>query len=155
MTLDQALAEGAKIGIAACRRSRLIDRDDARQIGRIAAWKAWREYDGVRDFRRWLTTCVYWMIRRELRSRRKKQLPRPLTTDVAFEIERDGDCDSEWLRAAIAALPDVLRRCVELRFFSRCTLAQISELTCIPISTVQLKLSTAIEILRAAAEGRQ
>lgn len=151
MTLDQALDEGAKIGIAACRRSRLIDRDDARQIGRIAAWKAWREFDGVRDFRRWLTTCVYWMVRRELRARRKKQATRIESWHAShgdLDGDRDDSIDLELLHREIAALPHVLRQCVELRFFRHYTLIRISRELGIPISTVQLKLESAFSILR-------
>lgn len=151
MTLDQALDEGAKIGVAACRRSKLIDRDDARQIGRIAAWDAWRKYDGVRDFRRWLTTCVYWRVRRELRARRKQQ-SRPRSefdiSSVSRETEDLEYVDFERLRLEISALPDVLRRCVELRFFRQYTLIRIAETMRIPISTVQLRLTSALDILR-------
>ena len=61
--------------------------------------------------------------------------------------------DRERVRAAVAALPDLYRVPVVLRYFSDLTLDEIATVTGRPAATIGVQLLRARVMLRAALEG--
>ena len=142
----------------------LGDRDaaqDATSRALLKAFRSWSRYDQERPVRHWLLRIAAneaISIGRE-RSRdlshrvpsdeaeaRPDRAPLPDESVVARE-------ERERVRRAVAALPELYRVPVVLRYFSDLTLEEIATVTGRPAATVGVQLLRARAMLRGALEG--
>jgi RNA polymerase sigma-70 factor, ECF subfamily len=71
------------------------------------------------------------------------------------EALADGARDRERVRAALAGLPDVQRRTLEIAFFEGLTYAEIAEREGVPIGTIKSRAARALTALRSVLEDEK
>src|SRR2546426_10635486 len=127
----------------------------------LNAYRAFDRYDSSRPIR-------YWLLRiatneaisharrrgRELRRRADEDaaglLPDPALAPDALSIARE---DQVRIRAAVAALPELYRVVVVLRYFNELGVDEIAQVTGRPASTVGVQLLRGRALLRRALEA--
>lgn len=143
----------------------LGDRDaamDATSRALLKAFRSWSSYDQARPVRHWLLRIAaneaVSIGRERTRERRRRtseeealefadHAPPPDEGAVARE-------ERERVRRAVAALPELYRVPVVLRYFSDLSIGEIALVTARPASTVGVRLLRARAMLRAALEGK-
>ncbi len=140
------------------------DRDaasDATARALLKAFRAWDRYDRTRPVRHWLlriTANEAISIGRERTREQRRQTSADDAIDVPDraplpderELARE---QRERVRRAVAALPDLYRVPVVLRYFSDLAIGEIAAVTGRPSSTVGVQLLRARAMLRAELEG--
>src|SRR5207302_11253011 len=134
---------------------------DATSRALLKAFRSWARYDQERPVRHWLLRIAAneaISIGRE----RTRERDRRTSADDAVDapdraplpderaVARE---DRERVRAAVAALPELYRVPVVLRYFSDLTLDEIATVTGRPAATIGVQLLRARLMLRAALEG--
>lgn len=142
----------------------LGDRDgaaDATSRALLKAFRSWERYDQTRPVRHWLLRIVaneaisIGRERTRERQRRASEDEAAGTPDTAPLPDDDAVAHEERMRVrrAVAALPDLYRVPVVLRYFSDLTLDEIAAVTGRPASTIGVQLLRARALLRGALEG--
>lgn len=142
----------------------LGDRDsagDATSRALLKAFRSWHRYDQTRPVRHWLLRIVAneaISIGRE----RTRERGRHTSADDALEVADRAPLPDEGVlareqrdrvRLAVAALPELYRVPIVLRYFSDLTIDEIATMTGRPASTVGVQLLRARAMLRADLEG--
>ncbi|HUQ41213.1 MAG TPA: sigma-70 family RNA polymerase sigma factor [Candidatus Limnocylindrales bacterium] len=139
----------------------LGDRDaalDATSRALLKAFRAWDRYDQTRPVRHWLLRIAA-NEAISLGRARTRDRDRRATEDASLHIPDRGALPDETLvareerdrvRVAVAALPDLYRVPVVLRYFSELSVDEIASITGRPSSTVGVQLLRARTMLRAA-----
>jgi RNA polymerase sigma-70 factor, ECF subfamily len=128
---------------------------DAQDVVQESCMKALRAFDSFRggDFRPWFLTIVRNTSFTRLRRRKDSSGP---TAEQSLEIGAEIAADPEvydpqaiairaanvdWVRRAIAALPDVLREVLVLREMEGLSYKEISKIAGVPLGTVMSRLA--------------
>ena len=134
---------------------------DATSRALLKAFRSWSSYDQTRPVRHWLLRIAaneaISVAREQTRDRQRRttadealeapdRAPTPHETAVARE-------DRERVRAAVAALPELYRVPVVLRYFSDLTLEEIATVTGRPQATIGVQLLRARAMLRTTLEA--
>lgn len=142
----------------------LGDRDsaaDATSRALLKAFRSWDRYDQTRPVRHWLLRIAAneaISIGRD----RTRERERQASADDALEVADRAPLPDEHVlareqrervRLAVAALPELYRVPIVLRYFSDLTIDEIATVTDRPASTVGVQLLRARAMLRAALEG--
>lgn len=142
----------------------LGDRDaaqDATSRALLKAFRAWDRYDQVRPVRHWLLRIVSNEAISIGRERARDGAHRQPEDDALDMPDRaplpDEDAvareQREGVRRAVAALPELYRVPVVLRYFSELSLDEIAAVTGRPASTVGVQLLRARALLRETLEA--
>ncbi len=142
----------------------LGDRDsagDATSRALLKAFRSWHRYDQTRPVRHWLLRIVAneaISIGRERTRERERHTSADDALDVADRapLPDEGALareERDRVRLAVAALPELYRVPVVLRYFSELTIDEVATVTGRPASTVGVQLLRARAMLRAALEG--
>ena len=125
----------------------------------VAAWRSASLFDPERGaLGGWLTGIARNKIRDHYRSRRSV----PIDADVAAVLADDAADDVDdvdalaqqmVLTAAIESLPQRMRSCIEMAFYSDLTHQQIAERTNTPLGTVKSDIRRGLARLRFELEG--
>ena len=140
------------------------DRDSALDVTSstfLKAYRAFDRYDPSRPVRFWLlriaTNEAISHARRRGREMRRRAdedaaglLPDPALAPDALSIARE---DQARIRAAVAALPELYRVVVVLRYFNELGVDEIAQVTGRPASTVGVQLLRGRALLRSALEA--
>ncbi len=140
------------------------DRDSALDVTSstfLKAYRAFDRYDPSRPVRFWLlriaTNEAISHARRRGREMRRRAdedaaglLPDPALAPDALSIARE---DQARIRAAVAALPELYRVVVVLRYFNELGVDEIAQVTGRPASTVGVQLLRGRALLRRALEA--
>ncbi|TMG46464.1 MAG: sigma-70 family RNA polymerase sigma factor [Chloroflexi bacterium] len=140
------------------------DRDSALDVTSstfLKAYRAFDRYDPSRPVRFWLlriaTNEAISHARRRGREMRRRadedaagMLPDPALAPDALSIARE---DQARIRAAVAALPELYRVVVVLRYFNELGVDEIAQVTGRPASTVGVQLLRGRALLRRALEA--
>jgi len=140
------------------------DRDSALDVTSstfLKAYRAFDRYDPSRPVRFWLlriaTNEAISHARRRGREMRRRadedaagMLPDPALAPDALSIARE---DQARMRAAVAALPELYRVVVVLRYFNELGVDEIAQVTGRPASTVGVQLLRGRALLRRALEA--
>ena len=140
------------------------DRDSALDVTSstfLKAYRAFDRYDPSRPVRFWLlriaTNEAISHARRRGREMRRRadedaagMLPDPALAPDALSIARE---DQARIRAAVAALPELYRVVVVLRYFNELGVDEIAQVTGRPASTVGVQLLRGRALLRSALEA--
>jgi len=140
------------------------DRDSALDVTSstfLKAYRAFDRYDPSRPVRFWLlriaTNEAISHARRRGRELRRRAdedaaglLPDPALAPDALSIARE---DQARIRAAVAALPELYRVVVVLRYFNELGVDEIAQVTGRPASTVGVQLLRGRALLRRALEA--
>ena len=140
------------------------DRDSALDVTSstfLKAYRAFDRYDPSRPVRFWLlriaTNEAISHARRRGREMRRRadedaagMLPDPALAPDALSIARE---DQARIRAAVAALPELHRVVVVLRYFNELGVDEIAQVTGRPASTVGVQLLRGRALLRRALEA--
>ena len=129
--------------------------EDATQEAWLDVWQSLHRFELGRPFRAWLLTLLANRCRMILR--RHTPTAVPLTQDAADQlISADTAIEpalqretSDELRAALAALPPDQQRVLELRYFADLDLAEIADVTGVPLGTVKSRLHRSLYAVRA------
>jgi len=127
----------------------------------LKAYRAFDRYDPSRPVRFWLlriaTNEAISHARRRGREMRRRadedaagMLPDPALAPDALSIARE---DQARIRAAVAALPELYRVVVVLRYFNELGVDEIAQVTGRPASTVGVQLLRGRALLRRALEA--
>lgn len=142
----------------------LGDRDaasDATSRALLKAFRSWHRYDQERPVRHWLLRIAAneaISIGRE----RTREHQRQTSADEALDLPDRAPLpdegalareERERVRLAVAALPELYRVPVVLRYFSDLAIEEIAAVTERPASTVGVQLLRARSMLRTALEG--
>jgi RNA polymerase sigma-70 factor (ECF subfamily) len=139
----------------------LGDRDAAMDVTStvfLKAYRAFDRYDHARPARNWLLRIT---VNESISAGRAttRELARRASADAALDVPgREGTPedeairreDRERIRGAVAALPELYRTPVVLRYFSGLSLEEIAQVTGRSASTVGVQLLRARAMLRAA-----
>ncbi len=143
----------------------LGDRDaalEATSATYVKAYRGWERYDQTRPVRHWLLRIAANEAITIGRAR-SRQRARTASVDEAAGVAdpaRTPDDQAvareerERVRAAVAALPELYRVPVVLRYFSELSVEEIAAMTGRPASTVGVQLLRARAMLKGALEGR-
>jgi len=140
------------------------DRDSALDVTSstfLKAYRAFDRYDPSRPVRFWLlriatNEAISYARRRGREMRRRADedaagmLPDPALAPDALSIARE---DQARIRAAVAALPELYRVVVVLRYFNELGVDEIAQVTGRPASTVGVQLLRGRALLRRALEA--
>jgi RNA polymerase sigma factor (sigma-70 family) len=143
-------------------RTIVSDAGTAEDVAQDAFVRAWR-YAGSYDARRgtvltWLLTIVRNVAVDRLRLRPPEPLdPALLASKLQLydSFEREGESvvlERDWLRQAVALLPDEQRRALLLAAYFGRTAAEVAELEAIPVGTAKTRIRTAMIRLRETLE---
>lgn len=132
--------------------------EDVVHDGFISAWRGATSYRPERgNARGWLLSIVHHravdVLRRKTTFRPaplEAAESRPAEDDTAEEATRNVDHAS--VRAALAALPDVQRRTIELAYFGGYTHVELAEIMGVPLGTVKGRVRIGLQKLRRALE---
>ena len=135
--------------------------DSATQDVFLKAYRAFDRYDPSRPVRFWLlriaTNEAISHARRRGREMRRRadedaagMLPDPALAPDALSIARE---DQARIRAAVAALPELYRVVVVLRYFNELGVDEIAQVTGRPAPTVGVQLLRGRALLRRALEA--
>jgi RNA polymerase sigma-70 factor (ECF subfamily) len=141
------------------------DRDAADDVSARVFLKAYRAYDRFepsRPLRNWLLTIAVREAisegRRSTRERARRG-PQAAAQSVAAPSREEPEAramereDRERIRRAVAALPELYRVPVVLRYFNDLSVDEIAQVTARPRSTVGVQLLRARAMLREALES--
>ncbi len=129
--------------------------EDATQEAWLDVWQSLHRFELGRPFRSWLLTLL--ANRCRMIARRRSLTVVPLTpedadlligADTASEPALQRETGDE-LRAALAALPPDQQRVLELRYFADLDLAEIANITGVPLGTVKSRLHRGLHAVRA------
>jgi RNA polymerase sigma-70 factor (ECF subfamily) len=143
----------------------LGDRDAALDAANQTFMKAYRSigsYDPSRPIKHWLLRIAVneaITIGRARTRERARQVPEAEAADVpdrtatpeVLTVDRES---RDGIRAAVAALPDLYREVVVLRYFSELSVDEVAAVLGRSSSTVGVQLLRARQILRKGLEGR-
>ena len=132
------------------------DRNDAEDAVQIALERAWRRGESLRDPDR-LPAWLYRIVVREsirLEHRRRGLITRLLASprEIAVGLASDGGRDLD-LRAALGDLSVEQRVAVVLHYYAGYSVAEMAEVSGVPLETARSRLRLARGRLRAALGG--
>lgn len=137
-----------------------VEAEDAAQQAFLNAFRALDRFDPRRPFRHWLLRITTNLCRNRLVARAHRPSPlgvgaeddgRPSLVPAAPpapEGDADGRRDADRVRAALDALPETYRTAAVLRYVHGLDLAEIAEVTDVPIPTVKTHLHRARAALK-------
>jgi len=130
------------------------DADDCFQETFIAALRAYRRMDG-RHPRAWVMTIAKRKAIDHHRARARRPEPR---AELPEPVERNGsapDDSGEWIRAAIAALPDAQRAAIALRYAADLPYREIAAALGCSEQAARRRVSDAHRTLRTKIETEE
>jgi RNA polymerase sigma-70 factor, ECF subfamily len=134
--------------------------EDAVQETWLDVWRALPQFDTSRPFRPWLLTIA---ANRCHKTMRRRALPIiALDSPEALNLADEQDVSAELVRketsaeltALLAALPQMQRRILQLRYYASLDLTEIALVLNVPLGTVKSRLHRAIQMVRARLEER-
>jgi len=85
--------------------------------------------------------------------RQQSEVPETMPADDALEDRAFSMLDAEFVRSALARLPEEQRRPIELGFFGALTHEEIARKMDIPLGTIKTRIRTGLRKLRAQLDG--
>jgi len=128
--------------------------EDVTQAVFLKLWSSPRFASG--NFGAWIARVTRNRALDVVRSRNVRQqgeLPETMPADDALEDRAFAMLDAEFVRSALARLPEDQRRPIELGFFGALTHEEIARQLQIPLGTIKTRIRTGLRKLRAQLDG--
>ena len=129
--------------------------EDVTQAVFLKLWSSPRSF-AKGNFAAWIARVTRNRALDVVRSRSVRQeaeVPDTMPADDALEDRAFAMLDAEFVRSALARLPDDQRRPIELGFFGALTHEEIARRTGIPLGTIKTRIRTGLRKLRAQLDG--
>ena len=119
----------------------------------LRLYAARERYQGNRDFRAWLYTIAYNLLKNHLRKPTPLSSPSEGTLDSLadnedIEIDIDADILHDALREALQSLPEPYAMLFSLHYEEELTIPQIAQITDLPEGTVKSRLHKAMTTIK-------
>lgn len=136
----------------------LSDPGNAEDVTQAVFMKIWSSPETFRsgNFGAWIVRVARNRAFDAFRARAARpedQIPEAIAAQDALEDTAMAQLDAEFVRAAIAQLPEEQRRLIELGFFGGVTHQEMAQSTGLPLGTVKTRIRSALRRLRNALDG--